>query len=763
MGLFSTTGRLLARLQFLAALTLLSTLAAVEASASEYDAAFYVSPSGNDGNPGTLELPLQTLEEARLRVRSHTSTDGIGPGGVAVYLREGTWIRSSTFVLSSEDGGGDPDRPVVWRAFPGETARVLGAAAVDPAWFAPVTSGNPEWSRLATVARGNVLRADLSAHGINDFGVLRFRGGGHRATGALELFVDGLPMPLARWPDPDQHTAQSQENATLIMYGNPVPDVSGGWTKTGTRDGVNAYTRDEPVDGVTYHLYRNTWQYEGNWHTAWFLAAQDSGYPGDAHPWWYLYNPNLETLSPANGAVGNPTVLDPAAISHGFAAIESTDEHTVFTMANTRVDRWTSAPDPWFFGFWRWHWADNHVAATSINPSTRTITLAQRPSYGIAAGMPFFAENLLEEITRPGEWYLDRGTGSLYFWPDGPLDGREVMVSMIEEPLVQVWNAEHLRFEGLSFGLGRNDLVVVENGSDVTFDRCRFFGAGNDGIRLTGQNHGVTRSEIVDTGDRGVVLSGGDRPSLTAADNFVENTEIHRFARWSWTYMPGIQFVGVGNRASHNHLHDAPHSAILFRGNQHLIEYNEIDDVCRWSSDAGAIYSGRRWDWRGNRIEFNYIHDIDSPFTGAGEHGVYLDDCLSGIRVFGNLIVDVSGHAMMHGGGRDDFFENNIAVRCGTALHTDARGVVWIKNDKSDWDLRWRLHDDGVAYQGEPWCSTWPELCVIPDADGAGWLALALPRGLGLFGQSGLGQRQLHGRRNLGGRDRPRQVRRNRQ
>ncbi len=258
---------------------------------------------------------------------------------------------------------------------------------------------------------------------------------------------------------------------------------------------------------------------------------------------------------------------------------------------------------------------------------------------------------------------------------------------------------------------------MVENGSDVTFDRCRFFGAGNDGIRLTGSNHGVTRSEVVDTGDRGVVLSGGDRPSLTPGGNFVENTEIHRVGRWSWTYMPGIQFVGVGNRASHNHIYDAPHSAVLFRGNHHLVEYNEIDDVCRWSSDAGAIYAGRRWDWRGNRIEFNYIHDIDSPFTGAGEHGVYLDDCLSGIGVFGNLFVDISGHAMMHGGGRDDLFENNVAVRCGTALHTDARGVEWIKNDRSDWDLRWRLHDDGVQYKAEPWCSTWPELCAIPDAD----------------------------------------------
>jgi hypothetical protein len=666
------------------------------------------------------------------------ATSGIGPGGIAVFLREGTWIRDATFVVSNEDGG-DPDRPIVWRSLPGESVRLVGAAAVDPSWFTPVTSAEPEWPRLASNARGLVLKAELASHGITDYGQLRFRGGGDRATGALELFVDSVPMPLARWPDPDQHTAQSQEATELTMYGSSAPDVSGGWTKFGTRDGVNAYIRDDLVNGTAYYLYRYTWQYQGNWYTAWFIAAQDDGYPGNQHPWWSLYNDDLGSFNPSNGAVGNPTIFDPAAISHGFAAIESALTDTQFTMANTRLSRWTAASDPWFFGFWKYHWADKHVASTSINPTTRTIILEQKPGYGIAGGMPFFAENLLEEITRPGEWYLDRGTGHLYLWPDAPLDGREIMVSMLEEPLLEVSNAEHLRFEGLSFGMGRNDLVVVENGSEVIFDRCRFFGAGNDGIRLTGENHGVTRSEVVDTGDRGVVLSGGDRPSLTPGNNFAENTEIHRVGRWSWTYMPGIQFVGVGNRASHNHIHDAPHSAILFRGNQHLIELNEINDVCKWSSDAGAIYSGRRWDWRGNRIEFNHIHDIDSPFTGAGEHGVYLDDCLSGIRVFGNLIVDVSGHALMHGGGRDDLFENNIAVRCGTMLHSDARGVVWITNNDDSWDLRRRLHDDGVQYQAEPWCSTWPELCAIPDD----WAAISAPGALWRYPEDSVFSRNL--------------------
>ena len=426
------------------------------------------------------------------------------------------------------------------------------------------------------------------------------------------------------------------------------PDVSGGWTQFGTRDGVNAYNRDEPVNGITYYLYRYSWQNAaGIWITAWLIAAQDDGWPGNEHPFWVSFSQDLGTFNPRNGAIGNPTIESPAGIREGgFVVVENRLSDTRFTVATDRLSRWTTATDPWFHGLWKYYWADTHVNASSIDPATRTITLAESPQHGIGAGKPFYALNLLEEITRPGEWYLERSTGFLYWWPKGAIGGQEIMVSMLEEPLLRVENAVHLQFADISFGMGRENLVTVEGGTDVAFERCRFFGAGNDGIHLTGENHRLERSEVVDAGTRGVVLDGGDRKSLFPGNHLVENSEIHRFGRWSWMYQPGIHIQGVGHRVAHNHIHDAPHSAILFEGNEHLIEYNEINNVVNYSSDAGAIYSGAQWGYRGNRIEYNYIHHLDSPFPGHGVNGVYLDDVLSGNSVFGNLFVEVSGNAM---------------------------------------------------------------------------------------------------------------------
>ena len=57
-----------------------------------------------------------------------------------------------------------------------------------------------------------------------------------------------------------------------------------------------------------------------------------------------------------------------------------------------------------------------------------------------------------------------------------------------------------------------------------------------------------------------------------------------------------LDLDGVGNRVAHNLIHHAPHQAIGFGGNDHVIEFNEIHNVCYESNDAGAIYCRPRLD-----------------------------------------------------------------------------------------------------------------------------------------------------------------------
>ena len=61
--------------------------------------------------------------------------------------------------------------------------------------------------------------------------------------------------------------------------------------------------------------------------------------------------------------------------------------------------------------------------AGSVDGAARTISLGSGPgrSYDIRKGQWFYAENVLPELDSPGEWYLDRDAGILYFWPPAPL------------------------------------------------------------------------------------------------------------------------------------------------------------------------------------------------------------------------------------------------------------------------------------------------------------------------------------------------------
>jgi hypothetical protein len=225
---------------------------------------------------------------------------------------------------------------------------------------------------------------------------------------------------------------------------------------------------------------------------------------------------------------------------------------------------------------------------------------------------------------------------------------------------------------------------------------------------------------VTETGEGAVILEGGDRLTLAKGENFVDNCLLEVFGRWVWTYTPGVQISGCGQIVRHSTIHDAPHSAILFTGNEHRIEHNDIHHVLVYSSDGGAITTGRDWGARGNVIEHNYIHDIVTQQQGYGAFGVYLEDCVSGITVNGNIFFRVASAGILAGGGRDNHMTNNLFARNGRALENDRRCATWpaskTLNDISgnSWNLMEKLK--AVGYRSTIWKAAYPECAVLPDS-----------------------------------------------
>ena len=176
----------------LVAFVLLSGMAAAD---------FFVSPQGNDANPGTQDKPFASPEAARDAVRVLAAAKNLPAGGVTVWLAGGDYPRTKSFELAAADSG-TPEAPIVYRAAEKQTVRLLGGRAISG--LAPVADP-AVLARLDEKARGKVLSVDLKALGVTDFGQLRSRGFGRSTTPAhLELFFAGKPMTLARWPNEGQ-------------------------------------------------------------------------------------------------------------------------------------------------------------------------------------------------------------------------------------------------------------------------------------------------------------------------------------------------------------------------------------------------------------------------------------------------------------------------------------------------------------------------------------------------------------------------------
>jgi len=543
----------------------------------------YVSPEGDDSATGRRHAPsaerndgpLATLEEAQDRIRAmKEGRRGLPETGVIVHVCGGDYLRTATFELTAEDSG-MRTAPIVYRACdhdrdipmaPGASAgvqqpRLLGGRILES--FAPVTD-EAVLQRLPEAAREQVVQADLHAAGIEDLGTLKPRGFGRGGQPmALELFFDGAPQTLARWPNED-------------------------WTRiTGVPDGS---------DGGKF-------QYEGD-----------------------------------------------------------------------RPEGWAESDDIWVHGYWTWDWADSFAHIAALDKDTRTITTSEPHGvYGYKEGARFYFLNVLEELDEPGEYYVDRDTGMLYFWPPSAVDEVEVAVSLLEEPLITMEEVEHVSIEGLRLEYTRGTAARMNGGAHSRIAHCTFANIGGNALTISGGEHsGALGNHMYHLGYGGISLTGGDRQTLEPAKLYAISNHIHDFSLAVRTYTAAVQVNGVGNLVQHNLIHDAPHMAIGLGGNDHLIEYNEIFRVCMETHDAGAFYMGRDWTQRGNIVRYNFMHQLGSGDVQA----VYLDDWTSGTLVYGNILHGAR-RGVLNGGGRDNIVENNIFVDCTTAVHIDERGKGW--------------------------------------------------------------------------------------
>ena len=382
-----------------------------------------------------------------------------------------------------------------------------------------------------------------------------------------------------------------------------------------------------------------------------------------------------------------------------------------FHYDGNRPKRWKSFEDVWVHGYWFVDWADQYLKVKTIDIASQAVVIEPPQSgYGYKKGQRFRFLNIIEELDRPGEYYVDRKSGMLYVWPPEQAARNVATVSLLTEPLIVLRNASHVRMIGLALEGGRSDGVVVQGGEGVWLAGCTIRHLGGAAVRINGgRNHRVQSCDLSHLGDGGIFIEGGSRRTLTPGGHVADNNHIHDYSRWVRTYRVGVRLAGVGLQANRNYIHNAPHSGITYSGNDHVIEFNELANLCLDTGDVGGIYTGRDWAARGTQIRFNHIHHLGG--LNMGSNAIYLDDLASGQTIYGNLVHDV-WRAMMIGGGRDNVVENNIFAKYKIGIHFDARGIGWsrrlIEGRQGSWDMFGRL--ESVPYDKPPYSTKYPQL-----------------------------------------------------
>ncbi len=358
------------------------------------------------------------------------------------------------------------------------------------------------------------------------------------------------------------------------------------------------------------------------------------------------------------------------------------ENHRTFRYREKDARQWSHPEEGEVFVFPFYNYWNNILPIASIDRQKREITLAGDASYPIRPGDRYYVRNLLEELDTPGEWYLDGKSETLYFWPPAELKGRVVCAPTLRTLIAIGPGTSHVTIRGLDLQCCEGTAVTVRDACDCLIAGNTIHHTGSDAVSVSGgQRIGVVGNDIYEVGSAAIVLRGGDRRTLTPAGHYADNNYIHHTGVIEKAGV-GVWLEGVGNRATHNLIHDSPRIGIQFEGNNLAMEYNHVRHVGAETEDIGIIYTGGR-DWissRGSRISYNYFHDIlgygrsgsrwISPYFARG---IYLDDNAGGVDVIGNIVARaVDGVLMLHN-SRNSRFENNIFID-GTLHQVNALG-----------------------------------------------------------------------------------------
>lgn len=388
----------------------------------------------------------------------------------------------------------------------------------------------------------------------------------------------------------------------------------------------------------------------------------------------------------------------------------------VFSVNDSRLKNWTKAENALVWGTFMYSWADQTLPIASIDPNELMITTKYPSVYGVAKDQQVYFYNLLEEIDIPGEYYIDVKTGILYYYPiDEQIN--DIQLTSLSDYMFTLKDAEYINIVGLNMSYTRAGMLKGESIKGCQLLNCDISLSGRQAVTISGASYDcrVANCYVHDV-NGGVYMRGGDQKTLTSGNNIVENCEFESCDRLQKAGNAAVQIWGCGTIVRYNKLHDAEQQIVYLNGNNHEFSFNEVYDAVTNTDDMGALYTGRVLTDRGNKITYNYFHDIGGETRGTvGVQAVFLDDFWSWAHISGNVFEKIKGSAIKLAGSHNAIV-NNIFIDVDTSAAELNRSYDY-GNSTTDLEFREQLKNTTYIYD-DVWVSSYPEIVDVVDSEG---------------------------------------------